>query len=377
MRITFVTALWLPATGGIEVLTGQMMTELRRRGHEVSMVTTRHDMSLPEREIIDGIEIVRIDTLDAISIRDLPGILRAQRTIWETVRDLRPDVLHGHDGSPALWMYLRAARTARPPLVLTVHSVMSRQFAVTGAALDGLLTMLGEADCITGVSSATIADAVTLVPSIAGRTVVVPNGVARPARRWRPVADDNEELLCIGRLVPQKDFGRALGALRLLVDRRPNVRLTIAGDGEEREMLVETARAFGVDDRVDFLGMVDHSHIPALIDRATVVVLPSRFEGMPLVALEAAWMARPVVASSVPGIEEAIVDGVTGLLVAGDDLALADAIVSLLDDRASARAMGVAARARVEAEFSLATCIDRYEAIYADLAAASPEGRLG
>lgn len=377
MRITFVTALWLPATGGIEVLTGQMMTELHHRGHEVSMVTTRHDVSLPEREIIDGIEIVRIDTLDAIGSRDLPGILGAQRAIWETVRDLRPDVLHAHDGSPALWMYLRAARTARPPLVLTVHSVMSRQFAVTGAALDGLRTMLGEADRITGVSSATIADAVTLVPSIAERTVVVPNGVAPPTRGWRPVADDTEELLCIGRLVPQKDFSRALGALRLLADRRPNVRLTIAGDGEERDMLVETARAFGVDDRVDFLGMVDHSHIPALLDRATVVVLPSRFEGMPLVALEAAWMARPVVASSVPGIEEAIVDGVTGLLVAGDDLALADAIGSLLDDRASARAMGVAARARVEAEFSLATCIDRYEAIYADLAAASAEGRLG
>jgi len=376
MRITFVTALWLPATGGIEVLTGQMMAELRRRGHEVSMVTMRHDSSLPEREIIDGIEIVRIDTVDAITTRDLPGVLRAQRITWEAVRELRPDVLHGHDGSPALWMYLRAARATRPPLVLTVHSVMSRQFAVTGAALDGLLTMLGDADRITGVSSASIADAVDLVPSIAGRTVVVPNGVAPPLRASTPVADGVDELLCIGRLVPQKDFGRALAALRHLADRRPDVRLTIAGDGEERHSLMETARTLGVDDRVEFLGMVDNTRIPELLDRATVVLLPSRFEGMPLVALEAAWMARPVVATAVPGIEEVIVDGVTGRLVTGDDEALADAIESLLDDRELARSMGAAARARAESEFSLTACIDRYEAIYAELATASQEGRL-
>ncbi|MBU3702650.1 MAG: glycosyltransferase family 4 protein, partial [Acidimicrobiia bacterium] len=279
MRITFVTALWLPATGGIEVLTGQMMSELHRRGHEVSMVTTRHDMALPEREIIDGVEIVRIDMLDAISTRDLPGILRAQRSTWETVRDLHPDVLHGHDGSPPLWMYLRAARATRPPLVLTVHSVMSRQFAVTGAALDGLLTMLGEADRITGVSSATIADAVALLPSIAGRTVVVPNGIAPPTHGWTPIADDTDELLCIGRLVPQKDFRRALAAVRLLADRRPDVRLTIAGDGEERRALIETARELGVDDRVEFLGMVDNARIPELLDRGAVVVVPSQFEG--------------------------------------------------------------------------------------------------
>lgn len=376
MRITFVTALWLPATGGIEVLTGQMMTELRRRGHEVSMVTTRHDSSLPDHEIIDGIEIVRIDTVDAIITRDLPGVLRAQRIMWEAVRELRPDVLHGHDGSPALWMYLRAARTNRPPLVLTVHSVMSRQFAVTGAALDGLLTMLGDADRITGVSSASIADAIDLVPSITGRTVVVPNGVTPPPRASTPVADGVDELLCIGRLVPQKDFGRALAALRHLADRRPGVRLTIAGDGEERHSLMETARALGIDDRVEFLGMVDNSRIPELLDRATVVVLPSWYEGMPLAALEAAWMARPVVATAVPGIEEVIVDGVTGRLVAGDDEALADAIESLLDDRELARSMGAAARARAESEFSLTACIDRYEAIYAELVTASREGRL-
>lgn len=371
MRITFVTAVWLPSVGGMEVLTGQVLAELRERGHQVSMVTTRHSTSLPEHEIVDGIEVVRIDALDAIGRRDFPAILKAQRRTWEIVQGLRPDVLHAHDGPPALWMYLRAARDHRPPLLLTLHSVMSRHFSATGAALDGLRTILRAADRISGVSSAIVDDAIAIEDSIATRAVIVPNGVRPFDRAWTPVSDRVDELLCLGRLAPEKNFGRAIGALRLLAEHRPGVRLTIVGDGDERESLQRTARRLGVDDRVEFVGMVDHSRIPELLDRATLVVMPSAYEGMPLVALEAAWMARPVVAAAVPGLEGVIVDGVTGRIVDGDDEALADAIGQLLDDRNLVRSMGAAARARAESQFSLAACVDRYEAIYAELVSGS------
>lgn len=373
MRITFISALWLPATGGLEIVTDQMLRELRDRGHEVSIVTTSHDRTLPSRERIDGIDVVRTDAHSAIADRDLPAILRLQRQTWEVVGELQPEVLHAHDGSPALWMYLRAARTSRPPLVLTLHSVMSRQFQITGASLGGLRTMLRAADRVTGVSDAVIADATELEPSIATRVSIVPNGVRRPTRTSTPVADVGDELLCIGRLAPQKDFARALRILRRLRERHPHVRLTIAGDGEERASLIRLARELGIDDRVEFLGLVDHARIPELLDLATVVVMPSQFEGMPLVALEAAWMARPVVATAVPGLSGVVVNGVTGFLVDDDD-AMAHAIGTLLADRTRARSMGKAARMHAESEFSLDGCVDRYETIYSDLVSVPPGG---
>lgn len=375
MRITFVTALWLPAMGGLEVFTGEMLAELQRRGHEVSVVTSRDDDVLPRRDVIDGIDVVRTDAHTAIASRDLSAILRVQRDTWEVLRDLRPDVIHAHDGSPALWMYLRAARADRPPLLLTLHSVMTRLFATSGASLAGLRTMLRAADHVTGVTSPVIGDASAIEPSITGRTSVVPNGVMPPTTQWSPLADDGDHLLCVGRLVPSKGFERALIATRLLAAHRPSVRLTIAGDGPERERLERTAAELGVRERVEFLGEVRHDRVATLIDAATVVVMPSRFEGMPLVALEAAWMGRPVVASAAPGFDEVIVDGVTGRLVEGDDEALAAAIEDLLRERSRARTMGAAARVRAESAFSLAACVDRYEALYTELR--TDRGRVG
>lgn len=372
MRITFVSALWLPYTGGLEVVTGQMLKELQYRGHDVAVVTSRDDATLPRRETVNGIEVIRSDAHAAIASRDPSWILREQRSTWDSVRELQPDVLHAHDGSPSLWMYLRAARTRRPPLLLSLHIIMTRHFALRGASLAGLRTMLRAADHVTAVSEPVLDDALGFEPTFADRSSVVPNGIDPPTRPWREIEDRSDRLLCIGRLAPEKNLGRALHVVRLLVDRRPSIRLTVAGDGPEREHLTALAHRLGVDDRVDFLGAVPHDRITDLIEDATVVVMPSQFEGMPLVALEAAWAGRPVVAAAVPGLDTTVIDGVTGRLVDGDDEALADAVEEVLADRQWARRMGAAARAHAEAAFSISRCVDEYEAIYEALVLRTP-----
>lgn len=371
MRIAFVSALYLPSVGGMEVLVSQLTKELLRREHEVSVLTSRDDPSLAPRERVEGVEVIRTDAHDVISRRDLPGILRVQRETWTYLHELGPDVIHAHDASPALWMYLRAARANRPPVLVTLHSVMTEHFASTGASIEGLRTILRAADWVTGVAPRVVGDVCALEPSVADRISVVANGIAPPDRSWSTVDDGPDRLLCIGRLVSTKGFERALAVVDLLVSRRPTVRLTIVGDGPERSALERLARDLAIDDRVAFLGSVPHDRIGSLIADSTVVVMPSRFEGMPLVALEAAWMARPVVASSVPGLDDAIVDGLTGVLVEGDDSELASAIEGLLVDRDRARAMGAAARVHAEKSFSLESCVERYVEIYARLVAES------
>jgi glycosyltransferase involved in cell wall biosynthesis len=124
-------------------------------------------------------------------------------------------------------------------------------------------------------------------------------------------------------------------------------------------------RALGVDDRVDFLGMVSRDQVATLLRECTVVVMPSRFEGFPLVALEAAWAGRPIVAADSPGLSEAVVPGETGLMVPREDPdALASAIGELLIDHHRVGALGRNARALAAEQYSLDRCVDEYEVVY-------------
>jgi glycogen(starch) synthase len=365
MRILFITPLFLPRLGGLEMLTAELLAGLRSRGHEVSLLTAHLDEAAGGRAVVDGIDVLRSDIHQVLRDRDTAGMLRMRRETWQLVDDFRPDVIHGHDASPNLWLYLRGSRRTRRPVLFTLHNVMSRQYEANPGGVPGLATMMREVDWVTGVSQDVVDDALALEPSIAARVSIVPNGVAAPPREPVPVPDGPASFLAVGRLTEQKGFERAIEAVGRLAATRPDLHLTVAGDGPRRAQLEALPAALGITDRVTFLGAVPHDELPALLARSVALVMPSRYEGLPLVALEAAWSARPVVGTTAPGLDRAVTDGETGLLVDGDDPgALAAAIGRLAADRALARRLGAGARRRAEREWSLATCIDRYEAAY-------------
>ena len=157
-----------------------------------------------------------------------------------------------------------------------------------------------------------------------------------------------------GRLTPPKGFDMLLRAMRLLVDRAPATRmqLWLAGDGQERAALESLATSLGLADRVRFLGHCGQAAMARFWAAVDVFVLPSRWEGLPFVVLEAMAHAKPVVATTVDGVPEAVVEGVTGLLVPTDGVEpLAAAIASLLDDPTRRAAFGAAGRGRFLATF--------------------------
>ena len=118
--------------------------------------------------------------------------------------------------------------------------------------------------------------------------------------------------------------------------------------------------------------------IPALMEAADVVVLPSLAEGLPLAIMEAFALGRPVVASSVGGVPELIEDGVTGRLVrAGDASALADAIRGVLDDRTAAARLGSAAATRYASSFTAERMVAETEALYDGLRGDHPDRSRG
>ena len=140
--------------------------------------------------------------------------------------------------------------------------------------------------------------------------------------------------------------------------------MTIAGHGLEAAALRERAEALGIAEFVDFTGWVAPDEVPALLTSASLVVMPSRSEGLPLVGLHTAAMGRPVVASRSGGLPAVVEHGETGLLVDLEPAALAAAICRLLDAPDTAARMGRAAWQRARALFTLEQCAEAYDRLY-------------
>jgi glycosyltransferase involved in cell wall biosynthesis len=197
----------------------------------------------------------------------------------------------------------------------------------------------------------------------AAQVEVVPYFVDTPAP---PSAPEPRLIVAAGRLVREKGMDLLLASLARI--QRP-WRAVIAGDGLEAAALKSEAQTLGLGESVDFAGWQDERGVAALLERASVVVVPSRWpEPSGIIGLEAMAHGRPVVAFATGGIPEWLEHGVTGLLVPPlDSAALASSIESILGDSALAAGMGAAGRARVTREFSPASHLAQLDALYASL----------
>lgn len=173
-------------------------------------------------------------------------------------------------------------------------------------------------------------------------------------------------LLTVARLTEQKGHDILLAAVPAVLAEHPRACFAWVGQGPEREKLAAQAHALGVEDAVRFLGHRDD--VPALIGSADLFVLPSRFEGHPLVALEALALGLPVVGTRVCGLDEAVIHGETGLLVEPEHpTELAQAILALLDDSKRRRQMGEAGRRLVRMRFDARHMAAQTMALYTTL----------
>lgn len=169
----------------------------------------------------------------------------------------------------------------------------------------------------------------------------------------------------VGRLAEQKDYPTYLRAAAALAPAFPDVDFLVVGEGGLRDELAALAASLGLGDRVRFTGL--RHDVPALLAGVDVLALTSLYEGLPNVVIEAMATGAVAVATDVGGTGELIVDGETGVLVPPRrPEAVADAIAPLLRDPARAERLRLAARRRIESEFSLEAMVRRTTAVYVD-----------
>lgn len=195
-----------------------------------------------------------------------------------------------------------------------------------------------------------------------------PSRVNGAIRRAIGVGADVPLVGIVGRLAPVKDHATFLRAAAHVHRDAPQARFLIVGNGPLRGALEQLSQSLGLSGVVRFLdSQADVAEVFAALDLA---VVSSRYEGCSNVILEAMAMGKPVIATAVGGNPELVTPGRTGLLVpVGDADRLAEAILTLVRDRPSARAMGQAGRQRIEAEFTLERMMRQTEQLYRQLMA--------
>ncbi len=177
---------------------------------------------------------------------------------------------------------------------------------------------------------------------------------------------DARIILTAGRLTEQKGHRFLLEAVPTIIERARETHFVIVGEGQLKDKLQVRARELKLQSRVHFAGR--RNDVPELMTAADLFVLPSLFEGLPLVLLEAMAAGLPVIGTRVCGISEAVIDEVTGRLVeAGNARVLAAAVSEVLQQPALAARWGKAGQKRFEREFTAARMARETFAVYEGL----------
>jgi glycosyltransferase involved in cell wall biosynthesis len=292
----------------------------------------------------------------------LKALQRFAVLLWQ----YRRVVLHAHTCFDAsFWReaaFMALALAARCPVILHLHgSGFERFYDRSSAPARALFELfLRRVACVVAPSEALRA----WIRGVArdANVIYVPNPVPG-VQAERHEAGQNL-VLFLGRLEARKgvfDLLEAVSALRASV---PDVRLVCAGEGD-RGAVVRYAERLGVADAVKFTGWVGPSGKRALLENAAVLALPTYDEGLPMSVLEAMSAGLPAVVSPVGALPEAVVDGVSGLLVApGDTAGLKRALGKILLDRKLAARMGAAARESARLRFAPERVIPQLEDLY-------------
>jgi glycogen(starch) synthase len=373
----------LHGVGGLERAVADVCTELTRRGHRVTLVTAMPTHDAADETLLRVQELISVPWAERAILRrggvpdrlvHYPRFIR-RATAALAARETLFDAAIGHGAMAAAFIPLQQAGHIHR-ILINPHGM--EEFSATG--LKGFLLAPQRALVRRAARHADRAIALDafLAPDVMRnlrlpreRVAIVPNGidVERVDRLTGPVAppgDGPPVIVSLARIEPNKGLDVLAAALGRVREELPaGWRWLHIGDGAARPQVEEAIARAGIGAHTELLGRVPDAELHRTLAGATLFVHPTRYEGSPLVMLEAMAHRLPIVASAVGGIPDKVIPGETGWLVPPDDpTALGEAIVAALGQPpAILRAVGERGRDRVLAHFSLAHVVDELIAL--------------
>jgi len=348
--------------GGAEKALVQLVTRLDRSRWSPSVVGLQ-----PEGPLAETLRKASIDVL-SLNVRSWRNAAKAFRRWRCELITRQPAVLQTYLFHANLLGRI-AGRAAGVPVIASGVRVAERR--TKGHLLvDQLTHRLADAHVCVSRAVADYHAAAARIPGT--RVVVIPNAVEAPHTN-PPSADWSSlnlppagaKLVFIGRLEPQKGLDLLFDAIAgLPTEKRPS--LVVLGAGPDRQRLETQAEGLGIANLVRFLGW--RPNPTEWIAAADALVLPSRWEGMPNVVLEAMAVGKPAIATNVEGVTDLIDDGRTGWIAEPENPeSLSRTLFRFLDDRNQWFAIGAAARQKAETEFAVEAIVERYERLWLGL----------
>jgi teichuronic acid biosynthesis glycosyltransferase TuaC len=283
------------------------------------------------------------------------------------------DLIHAHSALPCGHAALLLSRELKIPFVVTVHGLdafSTRQVeGRAGRWCAGISRSVYRSACQVICVSEKVREQVIAGAAGPVNTTVLYNGV--DSQTFSPTESEAGavRVLSVGNLIPIKGHDLLVRAFAAIQDRlpasTPALSLEIIGDGPERARLEQLAKELGIDTKVHFRGRRSRREVADAMGSATVFALPSRYEGLGCVYLEAMSTGKPVIACQGQGIEEVIRPALNGCLIAPDDLqGLTDTLAALLLQPELRRKIGAAARRTILEGFTLEQQAERLVRLY-------------
>lgn len=294
--------------------------------------------------------------------------------LWRLYQDMkadRYDIVHTHGFKADLWGAIAGKLSAVPLIISTIHN--QEQY------LKNPFISLLEKWIISSID-----DTIIVVSEGVKRFLIKACGIpqakikkvyyginpedikidkSKDIRGEFGIGQDGILIGCVGRLTEQKGHRYLIQAAGKIIERNPKAKIFIIGRGKQEKHLKNLAKSFNLDSGVIFTGFRKDAY--SIIDKLNLIAMPSLWEGLGLVLLEAMALGKPIVATDVGGIPEVVENKKTGILVpAKDSKALAEAISDLLEDYPAAARMGEMGKATVKERFSSAKMVKEIEFIY-------------
>jgi teichuronic acid biosynthesis glycosyltransferase TuaC len=278
-------------------------------------------------------------------------------------------VVHAHSALPCGHAASLLSRELKIPFVVTVHGLDAFSTRQVGGYAGEWCARVSRSVYRTAYSvicvSEKVRDQVIAGAGNSVKTAVLYNGV--DPQMFSPPDSEQEAptILSVGNLIPVKGHGLLLRAFAAIQNQFPALSLEIIGDGPERPRLQRLANELGITGKVSFRGRQSRQQVVDAMRRAAIFVLPSRYEGLGCVYLEAMSAGRPAIGCLGQGIYEVIEPGVNGSLITPDDLQeLIDTLTRLLQQPEARRRMGEAARQTILQSYTLGEQAARLYRLY-------------
>lgn len=376
MKIAVFTDSFLPNINGVVTSVVNSSKEMAKKGHKILIFTVK-PKKCPKIDFGKNIYIVRFSPLNIIKYPDFslaaPNYLKCLRIL----KRFRPDIIHIHMPSPLGWCALMASKSLDIPVIGTYHTLLPDFLEHT--SLPKRITKSKTSRKLTWKYTNNFynrCDVVT-TPSAVMRKVLIKYGIKKPVifisngvnlARFHPINSrkDGKTILHVGRISYEKNIDVLIKSFRILLKKKPDAKLLIAGKGPDMNNLKKITGKL-LNKSIMFLGQIEHNKLAGLYSSADIFATASTVETEGLVILEAMACGQPIIGVNKLAIPYIVKHEKNGFIAHPyNEKEIADYMLKLLKDKNLRKKFGKESL-RIVKDFSLDNIINKLEGIYKKL----------